>query len=82
MKYCNSSLFSIFLIIATISIVIAICGLLFRTFGDKNVIESFTVGDSSDTYPSTQTLKQGSTAPVISSFDVNTGNYGSSCDPN
>ena len=79
MKFSNSSLFSIFLVIATVSIVIAICGLVFRTFGDRNFIESFTVGDSSSTYPSTQMLKQGSSPPIISSFDANTGNYSSDC---
>ena len=79
MKYCKSSLFSIFLIIATISIIIAICGMLFRTFGDMNVIENFTIGDSDPIYPSSQILKQGSSPPMISSFDANIGNYSNSC---
>jgi len=79
MNHSKSSVFSIFLIIATISIVIAICGLVFRTFGDRNVIESFTIGDSSDIYPSTQVVSHGSSPPIISSFDANTGNYSSDC---
>jgi hypothetical protein len=47
MNYSKSSVFSIFLIIATISIVIAICGLLFRTFGDRSIIEGLVTTDDS-----------------------------------
>ena len=50
MKYCKSNLFSIFLIIVAIVIVISTIGLIFRAVKQSNVYEGFSSSSSSQYY--------------------------------
>ena len=50
MKYCKSNLFSIFLIIVAIVIVISTIGLIFRAVKQNNVYEGFSSSSSSQYY--------------------------------